>query len=97
MIVHRLTIHVKQGCMEEALKMLKAARAKLDNPNIARIYTSNIGPFNQLVEDLKFENLSEYEKFWEEWWSKPETTEFMKKWNELVETGGAGEVWNLEE
>ena len=97
MIVNRLTFRVKPGCMEEVLKMVKAERAKLDNPKMARIYTPNIGRFDLLVEDLEFENLAEFDKFWTAWGSKPETAEFMEKWETLVETGGFGEIWNLEE
>jgi hypothetical protein len=82
--------------MDQALEMAKAAREKTGLTDRARIFTSSIGPFNVLVEDIEFENLSETEAFWADWWSDPDTTAFMKKWNDLVASSGGSEIWNVE-
>ena len=96
MIVQRVTTPVKVGCMEKIVKLCKAEFVKLNNPGRWRMYTPNIGPGDILAWELEFENFAEYEKFWVEWWSHPETPEFNAKWYELVEAGGNSEVWNLE-
>ena len=41
--------------------------------------------------------LAVYEKFWADWLAKPETPAFLEKWNELIESGGSREIWELAE
>jgi hypothetical protein len=95
MIVQRITFHVKSGRGEKAIEMIKEAQKTLSPPNGAQIYDSNIGPFNTILYDLKFESLAECEAFWEKWWSLPETPAFMERWNELVTNRGGSEIWRL--
>ena len=97
MIVQRLTFQVKSGNGEKAIELIKEAKTMLAPPHGAQIYNSYIGPFNEILYDLKFENLSGLEEFWEKWWSLPETPPFMEQWNELVTDGGGSEIWTLVE
>jgi hypothetical protein len=97
MIVQRVTTRVKPGNEEHVVEMLKAARAANENPSRMRIYSPNIGPFNFVSFEIEFEKLAEYDEFWTEWNARPETAAFMGKWNELVDIGGANEVWTLAE
>jgi hypothetical protein len=98
MIVQRSTWKVKVGCYDKFVELVRAEATKNRDPSYkTRIYTGNIGPFDAVAVDFEFEDLAALEKFWTEWSTKPETAEFWKKWNELVEAGGGNEVWNVEE
>ena len=97
MIVERLTYHMKTGHVREALEMLKEARAKLENPDVMRIYAPNIGPPSTIiVQEIEFEDMATRETAWKDWFAKPEATEFMEKWRSLVESTTI-EIWGLVE
>jgi len=97
MIVQRNTFRVKPGKQPEIIEMMKAAHEMLGSRNRSRIYTSNIGPFQKIVNDIEFESLAQVAEYWEDWWSREETPAFMEKWNQLIESGGGAEIWNVEE
>jgi hypothetical protein len=95
MIVNRRTNIVKTGRLEEAAALAKAERERLDGQ--WRIYVSNIGPYDTIAHEFWFESLQEYETSWSEWFATPEADAFLEKWNDLIEPGGANEIWNLVE
>jgi hypothetical protein len=95
MFAHRLTFRVKTGHMDEALEMIKGEIAKGGAPS--RVYQSYISPGNVIIQDLEFESLAELQAFWAEWFSKPETAEFVQKWDQLVESTVTNEVWQIVE
>ena len=84
MIVERLTVLVKRGCMDQVVEMIKAERAKYGNQDRWRLYYSQWGPGDLFVQDFEFENMEECEKFWAEWFARPETSEFFKKWKYVL-------------
>jgi hypothetical protein len=83
--------------MEKVAKMALEESAKLDPPVTVRVYTASIAPFDQVVVDFEYEDLAAYEKAWADWFDKPETPDFMEKWNELTKSGGKNEIWDLVE
>jgi hypothetical protein len=86
MIVQRIIMKVKPGNLDAMVEMLKAARAKMENPGRMRILTSHIGvPFTTVVYELLNESVEENQKDWEEWRSEPENSVFLEKWFQLVE------------
>ena len=95
MIVQRLTVNVKKGCMDDVLALLKADRKRTGIDY--RIYAINIGTYDQISLEIESENLADYEKGWAEWGSTPEAAAFMEKWLELTKTGGTNEIWTLVE
>ena len=95
MILQRITFNVKVGCLNKLVELINAARAQATKE--FRIYTSYIAPLDKLVEEIEFENMAELEKFWADFWANPGTPELMDKFNQLVETGGTNEVWNVVE
>ena len=97
MYVNRLNFQVKPGNQEKAIELIKEAQTMLETPHGASIYTANIGPFNALIYDIEFENLTEFEEFWTKWWALPGTPAFMEKWNALVDSGTGSELWNVVE
>ena len=96
MVVQRNVIVVRQGCMEEAVALVKAAiEGNKGYKHGYRIYTPEIGPFDVLAVEWEFESLEDQQKSWAEWAARPDTPVFMEKWNEVFERGGSGEIWNL--
>jgi hypothetical protein len=95
MIVNRRTMIVKPGCWDEAVALVVAETKRVSFPHPRRILTENISPFDRLVFEAEFENLAEYEKFWAEYLASPEAASFQEGWDDLVEAGGANEIWSL--
>ena len=62
-----------------------------------RILRAGISPNQEVVCELEFENLSELDKYWTEWFALPETPAFMETWNKLLVNNTTNEVWNVEE
>lgn len=96
MLVNRRTFMVKTGRVEEAAKLLKAGEKYHKHVPTNRIYISDIGTYNQVVLELEFENMTEYERFWAEWEASPDLEAFMKKWHKVTK-GGISEIWQLVE
>jgi hypothetical protein len=97
MIVNRRTFVVKNGCQDEVVAMVLAENTRLKWSIPSRVYTPNIAPFGLVVVEWEYEDLAAYEKHWADWFALPETPDFMEKWLSLTKTGGANEIWNLEE
>jgi len=101
MIVNRRTFNVKPGCGEKAVESLAAESAaekkRSGFTGAVRIYSSSIGQLNQVAFEAEFRNLAEYETFWAGWAARPTTTEWLKKWIELEESGTTNEIWDLAE
>ena len=96
MIVQRDTVYVKVGCMDQAIELIKAEMSKREGPPKWRILTPQFGVrTDMIVVEWEFESLAKLEEFWAVWLAKPETAEFWKRYNQLVETGGHNETWNL--
>ena len=96
MIVQRLTFHVKVGCMQQVVDLVKAEGAKLENPPKWRAYTPRFtGVGDVFVEELEFENLTQLEEHWDAWFARPDNPEFFQKFHQLIEPGTANEIWDL--
>lgn len=96
MIVNRSTFVAKRGCMEDLVALMKAEQERLNVSITFRVYTPSIAPSDFVAAEWEFGSLEDYEKFWTDWFARPETAEFMEKWYKLTETGGTNEIWNLE-
>jgi hypothetical protein len=101
MIVNRRTFNVKPGHEQETvalvLEEIAADRERGDYTGPTRVYTSNLGTFNQVAVEWEYEDLAEYQKAWAEWWARPMTAAFMQEWLELTNGGGTNEIWTLAE
>ena len=96
MIVQRNVIAVRQGCMEEAVALMKAAiEGNTNYKHGYRIYTPEIGPFDVLAVEWEFDSLEEQQKVWAEWSAWPGAAAFFEKWFKLSERGGGTEILNL--
>ncbi len=95
MIVHRLCYMVKPGRINEVVQMIFEAGKASGFSGTSRVYTPVYGPFYKVCLELEFADQGECGKFWDEWWKLPTTPAHMKKWNELVESGGTSEIWVL--
>ena len=96
MIVDRRTFQVKQGCMEEVVKLTKAGIEGNEVYTQAyRIYTPEVAQFDLVVIEWEYEDFQEMEAAWAAWAAKPETADFWEKWVELTAPGGRREIWEL--
>ena len=96
MVVQRNLLNVRQGCMEEAIALIKGAiEANKRYKHGNRIYAPEIGPFDVLVVEWEFESLEDYQRSWAEWAAGPDAPAFAEKWDKVFERGGSGEIWNL--
>ena len=94
MIVNRITMLVKKGCMQELIDLIKGEVAKSDKTSAAvRISWPTLGPMDTLVYERTFEDLADFDAFWAEWNAKPETAAFWTKYDTLVKPGGSQEIW----
>ena len=101
MIVNRRTFNVKPGCADKAVEMLAAESAaekkRSSLSGAIRIYSSNIGQFNQVAFEVEYKDLAGYDQFWAEWAARPTSAEWMKKWIELEASAGINQIWTLAE
>ena len=97
MIVERMTFVAKPGRMDEMVELLKEAWGFWDQPPTYRIYRPITGPGGVLHQDIEFEDFAAREEFWADGTSKPGWPELIKKWRELIDTGGTTEFLRLVE
>ena len=95
MIVRRMTWLAKRGRVTEVVKLASAERERTGSTH--RIYRNRVGPFSTIVMEFEFEDFEEMETSWTEWSATSESAAFLKKWNDLLEAGGHGEIWTLVE
>jgi hypothetical protein len=74
---------------------MKAEIERMNLPNTQRVLIPMVAPFDLLVYEAEYEDLSEYERLWADWAASPEAASFMEKWNALTEIGGTNELWEL--
>jgi len=90
-IVNRRTWMVRSGKMDDLVGLLKGERGKGDNP--WDISTAVYGPKDMVAGDFVSESLAANEQSWDEWGTSERTKIFFEKWDQLVESGGASEIW----
>lgn len=95
MIVHRFTYRVKPGRTSELVQLTLDEWKRGGSSVPHRVYVPVFGPRDQVCMEVEFADLAERKKFWDEWWNQPTTPAFVKKWNELVDSGGSEEIWVL--
>jgi hypothetical protein len=83
--------------MQKALAMAKSVNEGAAPDYKGRIYTPAYGPGNVLVFEDVHESVAEREEYWEKYYGTPEFEAWWEEWNEIAETGGSIEVWNLTE
>jgi predicted translin family RNA/ssDNA-binding protein len=95
-IVHDIFI-CKPGNASKVAKLFKEVMA--DNKELVNIMTDMTGQFNKVVMVSKFENLTAYEKSWEEYSKNEEEMKKMKEkmagWQDMYLTGSREiyQVW----
>ncbi len=95
MLINRRTSLVKPGRVAEAIALLKSGASHLDWVPPFRVLQSSIGTVNQVVLELEFETLADYDKFWTSYRAAPESADVMAMWNELNLSGGTNEIWEV--
>lgn len=96
MIVMRWTFQIKPGKLDEALNLAKDGRKNIWDFYTSRIYTSNIGPWGNLVIENEFKDMAEREKLVTRVVENEKWAPWIAGWNELITGEGKNEVWNVE-
>ena len=91
MIVNRRTFVIKPGCMQEAINLFTTLRGT----DTFRIYVPEVSRFDILSIEIECKDLAEYEKMWDEWFSKPESKQFNEKLYTVLANGSTNEIWEL--
>ena len=90
MVVDRMVWHVKPGKVEQVVEMLSQFLHDPDHP-MKRVYVPKISPLHRIVFESEYESVADWERHRDEW----NAAEFMPKWYEPMEGGGAEEIWEL--
>jgi hypothetical protein len=99
MLVYRETYIVKRGRMKEAIAMCVEISKGFAWPHAARIYHPYLSPLSILIWEAEVESVAEWEKMRAAFYahaSNPKHAGWEKKWNELLESGGNYEIWEVE-
>ena len=100
MIVQRVVWKVKVGAEDQIVEMLRPYLRDEKSP-LRRLYRPRVSlgssTFGVIVGEFEFEDLGALQRAWDQWSASEDAAEFLPKWNELVESGGGSEVWELVE
>src|SRR5690242_4434552 len=104
MLVNRREFIIKSGRFEEALALLVEAREKGKSIGVnhtARVYASEVGPFDVVVFETDHENFAAYEQDWATALNHAALADWLKdwftRWDAVTEPGGANEIWRVVE
>ena len=92
MIVERRTYHVKPFCQQEAADFVMQVGEQIAFPHAYRVYIPIVGLGNVIYHELEFENFEERQAFWADFFARPEMHGWIKKWEELIESGFSNEL-----
>lgn len=97
MIAYRRTWHIKVGCMDQARELLQVPVDGFKERGwTGRAYSSYVSPADVIVWEENWENEAEHDKAWAELRANPRTQNWYSRWYEVVERGGALEIWRLQ-
>jgi quinol monooxygenase YgiN len=101
MFIDRRTFRIRPGRMPE---MIELAKAQIEpflelrkGAGSLRYLVNKVATFDTFVFESEWNSLAEWEAYWEEWRSRPETAEFGRKLAELLESGGEHQLWTVVE
>ena len=94
MIADRRTFVVKVGKTEEVIEQIKKAVEFSPFKPTYRIYTPHFSNFDEVILEIEFKDLAEFDRNWTAWMQKA-TPGWWADWNSLTENGGRAESYNL--
>lgn len=100
MIVDRRVFIAKKGRSEDAVAVAKqiAEAFGATFPDATyRLYRPSVAAFDSLAWEGEWESLAAWEKGQAEFFSLPEAVALLEKWNEVSETCGTHEIWEVVE
>ena len=100
MIVDRRVFIAKKGRMEDAVAVAKKMGelfTKTFPDATYRIYRPSVAAFDSLAWEGEWESLAQYEKGQREFFALPEVAVLLERWDEVSETSGTHEIWELVE
>ena len=96
MIVERWTFATKDGCWAKMLELLKARR---DATGEFEIFTCSFGSKQAFfATELRFEGLSDLDKFWQELGTTPDGAKFIQDFQALASDSmpATREIWQVQ-
>ena len=101
MFVDRRVFKIKAGRMQEMIELAETQRAPFlqlrGGAGALRYLANKVATFDTFVFESEWNSLAEWEAYWEEWRSRPESAEFGRKLVELLESGGEHQLWTITE
>ncbi len=82
-MIARFTSVVKPSRGNEAVEMLQDFWKRIDLPFTHRIYEPITGSFQEVFQEIEFEDFEQYEKFWADVGSNPEWPQWQEKWHTI--------------
>ena len=98
MIVVRITWPVKRGAEQKAVELIKSLPDyEIPRPpHGERIYWEYLSPMCEVIHEMQFENVAEWDALVKEMTAAPRFGEVWSKFAELLLPGGGDtEVWNV--
>jgi len=98
MIVHRTVYNIKKGRTPEAADLIKSMKdyGIPKPPHACRVYRPRGGPRDELVVEMEFDTLAQYEEYMEGFWDASGAGDLLKKWLKVAVRGGVQEFWRVE-
>jgi hypothetical protein len=97
MFINRTTIRVKPFKADKLVELLKESETIVKPPHGSLIYLPYVGQQNVVIQDFKFENLTELEEFWGKMWSNPDILALVERMSEVIESEIQDEILRLVE
>jgi len=94
MIVDRRTFSIKPGKQADVVDLIMKAAAFSPFTISYRIYTPYFARNYEVILEIEFKDLAECDRYWAGWLQKV-TPEWSASWDNLVETGGKAEAYNI--
>jgi hypothetical protein len=99
MIIHRLIAAVKPECQQQVIGLFQEVRAALPDPKAMRIYTSHPAgaPGYQVGWDIEFENLTALDQWLQQQTANPQSGDWFRRYEPLLQPGTGTSIWGLVE
>ena len=99
MLVVRFTVPVKAGGEKAFVEWIRSRSVHgIPRPPLGeRVYWYKFAPWCEVIHEIEFESLAEYEAYGEDQEAAPGYRDWVGKVGEFLVRGGRSEVWNVEQ
>ena len=93
-----MRVSPKRGHYEDLVLLLKSITESINHPHAVRLYKTTdltAAPYDQVVWEVEYESLAEYESVLHEWTTGPDAASFEEKYSQFTANGGTSEIWEV--